>query len=190
MPSVSFRIAPRFFFVKQNIMLFPTRSVAFAWFFHIFQLAHLHQNDIIPNLAHILKRNDILLLSPKNPAQAPGSRDDQMRDAAVFRIKFYIAHKAQLFTVTDVDDFFFFKSKMRTEPPHFFLVYSMRILIIWFHPEIITETALYQRKTAAALQPDSPANQIPAPASEEPQEYRFQILLRILKFLQTEKVPT
>ena len=113
MPSVSFRIAPRFFFVKQNIMLFPTRSVAFAWFFHIFQLAHLHQNDIIPNLAHILKRNDILLLPPKNPAQAPGSRDDQMRDAAVFRIKFHIAHKAQLFTVTDVDDFFFFRSKIR-----------------------------------------------------------------------------
>ena len=113
MPSVSFRIAPRFFFVKQNIMLFPTRSVAFAWFFHIFQLAHLHQNDIIPNLAHILKRNHILFFPPKDSAKASGAGNDQVGDAAVFRIKFHIAHKAQLFTVTDVDDFFFFKSKIR-----------------------------------------------------------------------------
>ena len=111
-------------------------------------------------------------------------------DTASFRIKLHISHISQTSAVADINHFFFFKSKMRTEPPHFFLVYSMRILIIWFHPEIITETALYQRKTAAALQPDSPANQIPAPASEEPQEYRFQMLLRILKFLQTEKVPT
>ena len=89
--------------------------ITLAGLLNFLQFFYLHQNDIIPNLAHILKRNDILLLPPKNPAQAPGSRDDQMRDAAVFRIKFYIAHKAQLFTVTDVDDFFFFKSKIRID---------------------------------------------------------------------------
>ena len=36
-----------------------------------------------------------------------------MRDTAGFRIKLHIAHKAQLFAVTDIDDFFFFRSKIR-----------------------------------------------------------------------------
>ena len=62
-----------------------------------------------------LKRNHILFLPPKDSAKAPGAGNNQMGDAAVFRIELQIAHKAQLFTVTDVDDFFFFKSKIRID---------------------------------------------------------------------------
>ena len=90
-----------------------TNSITLAWLFDILQLLDLHQNNVIPNLAYILERNDIFLLPPEDPAQAPGARDDQMGNAAIFRIELHVYHKSKLFAVTDVDDFFFFKSKIR-----------------------------------------------------------------------------
>ena len=89
--------------------------ITLAGLLNFLQFLYLHQNDIIPDLAYILKRNHILFLPPKDSAKAPGAGNNQMGDAAVFRIELQIAHKAQLFTVTDVDDFFFFKSKIRID---------------------------------------------------------------------------
>lgn len=87
--------------------------ITLAGLFNLLQLFDLHQNNIIPDLAHILKRNDILFLPPKDPAKTSGARNDQMGDAAIFRIELHITHKSELFAVADVDDFFFFKSKIR-----------------------------------------------------------------------------
>ena len=92
-----------------------TNLITLARFLDVLQLLNLHQNNVIPDLAHILERNDVFLLPPEDSTQAARPRNDQMGDAAVFRIELQIAHKAQLFTVTDVDDFFFFKSKIRID---------------------------------------------------------------------------
>ncbi len=92
-----------------------TNLITLARFLDVLQLLNLHQNNVIPDLAHILERNDVFLLPPEDSAQAARPRNDQMGDAAVFRVEFHIAHKPQLFAVTDVDDFFFFKSKIRID---------------------------------------------------------------------------
>ena len=93
-----------------------TNLITLARFLDVLQLLNLHQNNVIPDLAHILERNDVFLLPPEDSTQAARPRNDQMGDAAVFRVKFHIAHKPQLFAVADVDDFFFFKSKIRIGP--------------------------------------------------------------------------
>ena len=90
-----------------------TISITLTRLFNLLQLLNLHQNNVVPDLAYILEGNDIFLLPPEDPAQTSWSRDDQVSDAAVFRVKFHIAHKPELFAVADVDDFFFFKSKIR-----------------------------------------------------------------------------
>ena len=94
-------------FCKQKFSAIPSLFLLFSLFFQP------HQNNVIPDLAHILERNDVFLLPPEDSTQAARPRNDQMGDAAVFRVKFHIAHKPQLFAVADVDDFFFFKSKIR-----------------------------------------------------------------------------
>ena len=89
--------------------------ITLAGLLNFLQFFYLHQNDIVPDLAYIPERDDVFFLPPEDSAQASRPRNNQMGDAAVFRIELQIAHKAQLFTVTDVDDFFFFKSKIRID---------------------------------------------------------------------------
>ena len=90
-----------------------TNLITLARFLDVLQLLNLHQNNVIPDLAHVLERNDVFLLPPEDSAQASRPRNNQVGNTAVFRIELDIAHKAQLFAVTDIDDFFFFKSKIR-----------------------------------------------------------------------------
>ena len=70
-----------------------TNLITLARFLDVLQLLNLHQNNVIPDLAHVLERNDVFLLPPEDSAQAARPRNDQMGDAAVFRVKFHIAHK-------------------------------------------------------------------------------------------------
>ena len=106
---------------RQNPLLFAQRVnsntilVTPARLFDILQLFYLHQNNIVPDLAYIPERDDVFFLPPEDSTQASRPRNNQVGNTAVFRIELHIAHKAQLFTVTDVDDFFFFKSKIRID---------------------------------------------------------------------------
>ena len=88
-------------------------SVAFTRFLDLFQFFYFHQDNIIADLTNIFERDDIFFLSSENPTKTPWSRNDQMCNAAIFRIKLYIPHKSKFFAVADIDDFFFFKSKIR-----------------------------------------------------------------------------
>ena len=98
---------------------------ALTCFFCILQNTDLHQNNIISNLLHIAERNHIFLLPSKYSAKAAWPRYDQMSDASCFFIKFHIPHIPQAFTVTNIDHFFFFKSKMR-------IPYTYLSLSVWY----------------------------------------------------------
>ena len=115
------------------------RSVAFTRFFDLLELLYFHQNDIISDLANIFKRDDIFLFPSKDSAQTPWSRNDQMRNAAIFRIKFHISHKSEFFAVADINDFFFFRSKIRIahirNMKFLTVVYAYRFLFATSLPE-------------------------------------------------------
>ena len=102
--------------------------IRLADFFHILDRFDLYQDNIIPNLLYITERYDIFFFPPENTAEAAGSRYDQMGDAAGADVKLHIPYIPKALTITDIDDFFFFKSKIRIVHTSLFLsvVYAYR----------------------------------------------------------------
>lgn len=90
-----------------------TDLLQFTHMFHFFPVLHFHQNDVRSNLPDITEWYYKLFFSSEYPAQTSWARNDQMCDAARLFIKFYISHKSHPPAVTNINDFFFFRSKMR-----------------------------------------------------------------------------
>lgn len=92
-------------------------SASGAAFFRILQLGNFDQNNIVSNLLYVAEGDHIFLFPSEDPTEASRSGDDQMCDTSGTLVKFDVTDISQSFTVTDIDDFFFFRSKMRMRSP-------------------------------------------------------------------------